>query len=104
MAYNEHNNSNLTTVELVRVVQTGNKSNYWSITEFYVANLDLSRVDGVMADDVYSPLTIPADCLEQAIVLRIIAESAGIPSDSRIFVIIGRYICRLLQIRLDWKI
>ena len=52
------------TASKVRVLQTGTKSNYWSIHEFYVANLDLSGVDGVMADDVDSPLTIADGYIE----------------------------------------
>ena len=52
------------TASKVRVLQTGNKSNYWSIHEFYVANLDLSGVEGVVAEDGDSALTLAGGCIE----------------------------------------
>ncbi|MDE5750942.1 MAG: discoidin domain-containing protein, partial [Duncaniella sp.] len=64
------------TATQVRVTQTGTKTNYWSIHEFYVASLDFSELDEtVMAEN--SPalriadgcIVAPADCMVEVYTL-----------------------------------
>ena len=44
------------TASQIKITQTGTKSNYWSIHEFYIGNLEVSGVDDVTADSAFSPV------------------------------------------------
>ncbi|MDE6418091.1 MAG: discoidin domain-containing protein, partial [Duncaniella sp.] len=60
----------------VRVTQTGKKTNYWSVHEFYVANLDFSDLDETIVAENNPALRIadgcivtPADCMVEVYTL-----------------------------------
>lgn len=44
------------TASQIRVTQTGSKSNYWSIHEFYVANLHISGINDILTDQKSAPV------------------------------------------------
>ena len=50
------------TASKVRVLQTGTKGNYWSIHEFYIADLELSAVESVVSDS--GSLRLTDSCIE----------------------------------------
>ncbi|MBD5312636.1 MAG: T9SS type A sorting domain-containing protein [Bacteroides sp.] len=60
------------TASQVRVTQTGSKSNYWSIHEFYIGNLEMSGIEDVLNDSDAklsfdgNGILVDADCIDNA--------------------------------------